>query len=199
MANPRNRQSAKDVRCPESAEGSPSRVKRPRALKTGERRILFLDIDGVLHRGNSYVAGRRIVSGAPGRIELFEYLPVLDELLNPYPDVAVVLSSDWAYRFGVDYTCSQLPSPSFRARVIGATYQGCEFDEQLWPMLSRGAQVLDYVRRQGRERLEWIAIDDRSDGFETCRDRLVHCQSECGLGDLAVVDLLRRRLRERFS
>lgn len=163
-----------------------------------KRQILFLDIDGVLHRGNSYVAGHRIVSSSPGHIELFEYLPVLDELLNPYPHMAVVLSSDWAFRFGVDYTRSQFPSPSLRARVIGATYQGCEFDEQLWPMLSRGAQVLDYVRRQGRERLEWLAIDDRSDGFESCRERLVHCQSECGLGDPAVVDLLRRRLRERF-
>lgn len=163
------------------------------------RRILFLDIDGVLHRGNSYVAGQRIVSSAPGRIELFEYVPVLDDLLSPYPELAIVLSSDWAYRFGVDYTCAQLPSPSLRARVIGATYQGCEFDEQLWPMLSRGTQVLDYVRRQGRERLEWIAIDDRSDGFDSCREQLVHCQSEYALGDDAVVELLRRRLHERFS
>ncbi|WP_322024357.1 HAD domain-containing protein [Burkholderia sp. BCC1977] len=164
-----------------------------------EHQILFLDVDGVLHRGSSYVAGRRIVSSAPGRIELFEYLPVLDGLLNPYPNVALVLSSDWAYRFGVEYTCSQLPSSSLRERVIGATYQGCEFDEQLWPMLSRGAQVLDYVRRQGRDAPEWLALDDRSDGFESCRERLVHCQSECALGDAAVVELLRRRLHERFS
>ncbi|AVR12678.1 hypothetical protein A8H33_03975 [Burkholderia vietnamiensis] len=168
-------------------------------LTMSERRILFLDIDGVLHRGNSYVAGRRIISSAPGRIELFEFVPTLDGALNSHPDVSVVLSSDWAYRFGLDYTRSQLPSASLRARVIGATYQGCEFDEQLWPMLSRGAQVLDYVRRQGCEGLEWIAIDDRTDGFESCRERLVHCQSDYGLGDPAVVELLRRRLHERFS
>ncbi|ARL24852.1 HAD domain-containing protein [Burkholderia pseudomallei] len=164
-----------------------------------ERQILFLDIDGVLHRGNSYVAGNRIVSSAPGHIELFEYAHLLDHLLSPYPRVAIVLSSDWAYRFGADYTCAQLPSPTLRSRVVGATYQGCEFDEQLWPMLPRGAQVLDYVRRQGRDALEWIAIDDRSDGFESCRERLVHCQSEYALGDDAVVELLRRRLHERFS
>ncbi|MGS1073541.1 HAD domain-containing protein [Burkholderia glumae] len=164
-----------------------------------ERQILFLDIDGVLHRGNSYVAGSRIVSSASEHIELFEYIQILVDLLSPYPELPIVLSSDWAYRFGVDRARSQLPSASLRARVIGATYQGCEFDEQFWPMLSRGAQILDYVRRQGRERLEWLAIDDRSDGFESCRERLVHCQSECGLGDSAVVELLRRRLRERFS
>ncbi|MGU7811551.1 HAD domain-containing protein [Burkholderia sp. AW49-1] len=164
-----------------------------------ERQILFLDIDGVLHRGNSYVAGRRIVSSAPGRIELFEYVQILVDLLSPYPELPIVLSSDWAYRFGVDYTRSQLPSASLRARIIGATYQGCEFDEMLWPMLSRGEQVLDYVRRQGRDGIEWIAIDDRSDGFESCRERLVHCQSEYALGDDAVVELLRHRLHERFS
>ncbi|WP_442808840.1 HAD domain-containing protein [Trinickia soli] len=164
-----------------------------------QRQILFLDIDGVLHRGNSYVAGSRIVSSAPDHIELFEYVQILVDLLSPYPELPIVLSSDWAYRFGVDYVRSNLPSPSLCARLVGATYQGCECDEQFWPMLSRGAQIQDYVRRQGRERLEWLAIDDRSDGFESCRERLVHCQSECGLGDPAVVELLRRRLRERFS
>ncbi|SIT43486.1 conserved hypothetical protein [Paraburkholderia ribeironis] len=159
--------------------------------------VLFLDIDGVLHRGNSYVAGSRIASSAPGRIELFEYAHILDDLLSLYPSLNIVLSSDWAYRFGVDYTRSQLPSPSLRARVIGATYQGCEFDERLWPLLSRGAQVLDFVRRQAP--VSWIAIDDRKDGFESCMEKLVLCQSECGLGDSAVVELLRSRLRQEFS
>ncbi|MBO7825947.1 HAD domain-containing protein [Burkholderia pseudomallei] len=162
-----------------------------------DRQLLFLDIDGVLHRGNSYVVGSRIVSSAPGRIELFEYVHILDGLLSPYPSVQIVLSSDWAYRFGVEYTRSQLPSPSLQARVIGATYEGCEFDERLWPILSRGAQVLDFVRRQAP--VSWIAIDDRKDGFENCMEKLVHCQSECGLGDPSVVELLRSRLRQKFS
>ncbi|VBW55434.1 Uncharacterised protein [Burkholderia pseudomallei] len=162
-----------------------------------DRQILFLDIDGVLHRGNSYVTGSRIVSSAPGHIELFEYLPVLDDALSSYPDVSVVLSSDWAFRFGVDYTCSQLPSPSLRARVIGATYQGCEFEEQLWPMLSRGQQVLDYVRRHALHK--WMAIDDRKDGFDAHWERLVHTQTDFGLGDPAVVELLRSRLQQAFS
>ncbi|MCL4667858.1 HAD domain-containing protein [Burkholderia pseudomallei] len=161
------------------------------------RKVLFLDIDGVLHRGNSYVLGGRIVSSAPGDIQLFEYLPVLDDLLGPYPAVEVVLSSDWAYRFGVDVTLEILPSESLRARITDATYRGCEFDERFWPILSRGEQVLDYVRRHAP--LAWIAIDDRSDGFDSCMEKLVHCQSDCGLGDLAVVELLKRRLQSEFS
>lgn len=161
------------------------------------RQVIFLDIDGVLHRGNSYVAEARIVSSAPGRIQLFEYLPVLVELLSCYPDVEVVLSSDWAYRFGVDATRNMLPDSSLRKRVTAATYQGSEFDEVLWPILSRGGQVLDYVRRHSL--LHWLAIDDRPDGFAAHRERLVHCQSDYGLGDADVVQLLRCRLRRFFS
>jgi len=161
------------------------------------RQVIFLDIDGVLHRGNSYVAGSRVVSSAPGRIELFEYLPVLIDLLRCYHDVEIVLSSDWAYRFGVEPTRDMLPDLSLRKRVTAATYQGYAFDEAHWPMMSRGAQVLDYVRRHSLDR--WLAVDDRRDGFEGHRDRLIHCQTEAGLGDPAVVALLRSRLLERFG
>ena len=160
------------------------------------RHVLFVDIDGVLHRGNAYAVGGRIVSSAPGRIELFEYLPVLDGLLRRYPDVEVVLSSDWAFRFGIEPTLNMLPDSLLRRKVIGATYQGCE-NELLWPRMSRGAQVVDYAKRHSLDR--WLAIDDRKDGFESYRDRLIHCQSEVGLGDPAVVTLFRSRLRERFG
>lgn len=161
------------------------------------RHVLFLDIDGVLHRADSYMTRHGVASSAPGRIELFEYAHVLDKLLAPYPTVEVVLSSDWAYKFGVDYVRDRLPCESLRDRVTQATYQGCDFDERLWPMLKRGAQVLDYVRRH--QLRHWLAIDDRRDGFDGHWERLVHCQSEYGLGDQAVVDLLRHRLRREFS
>lgn len=161
-----------------------------------QRQVLFLDIDGVLHRGNSYIEGSCVVSSAPGRIELFEYLPLLDSLLGSYPDVEVVLSSDWSYRFGIEHTLNMLPHSLLRAKVTAATYQGCE-NELLWPKLSRGAQVLDYIRRHSLKR--WLAVDDRHDGFESCRDRLVHCQTEAGLGDPAVVEQFRSRLHERFG
>ncbi|MFM0347302.1 HAD domain-containing protein [Paraburkholderia sp. RL17-347-BIC-D] len=162
-----------------------------------QRQVLFLDIDGVLHRGNSYIAGNRIVSSAPARIQLFEYLPVLCDLLDLYPQVEVVLSSDWAYRFGIEPTRNMLPESLLRNRVTEATYQGCEFDEMLWPTVTRGAQVLDYVRRHSLD--QWLAVDDRRDGFDACRDRLVHCQTDVGLGDAAVVALFQSRLHERFG
>lgn len=140
------------------------------------------------------MTGGKIVTSSPGSIELFEFAPVLEHALRPYPAIELVLSSDWAFRFGVAPTRNMLPFESLRRRVTGAAFEGCGFNDQFWPMLKRGEQVLDYVRRQAP--LAWLAIDDRKDGFESCRDRLVHCQSEIGLGDDAVVRRLEQKLSE---
>ncbi|WP_185219139.1 HAD domain-containing protein [Paraburkholderia dinghuensis] len=161
------------------------------------RQVLFLDIDGVLHRGNAYRTPGGVVSSAPGQIELFEYAGVLDELLQPYPAVEIVLSTDWALTLGLEYTRASLPLATLRDRVSEATYYGNKFHDAVWPLLPRGAQVLDYVAR--RSLTSWLAVDDRTDGFEAHRDRLVHCQSEVGLGDPAVVELFRLRLQSVFS
>lgn len=161
------------------------------------RHVLFLDIDGVLHRGVARRSGRGVVSSAPGHIELFEYAPVLEDLLRPYPDVEIVVSSDWSLVMGLEFTRNAIPSPQLRERIIAATSDGCTFDWGLWPMLPRGDQVLDYVRRNAP--LRWLAVDDRTDGFEAFRDQLVHCQTDVGLGDPVVVEQFRRRLVQYFA
>lgn len=161
------------------------------------RKILFLDIDGVLHRGIARRAGRGVVSSAPGHIHLFEFASVLDDLLRPYPDAEIVVSSDWALVLGLEFTKSAIPSLEMRERIVAATFDGCTFDWGLWPVLTRGAQVLDYVSRNAP--LRWLAVDDRSDGFEAVRERLVHCQTDVGLGDPAVVEQFRQRLVQFFT
>lgn len=161
------------------------------------RKVLFLDIDGVLHRGIARRSGDRVVSSAPGVIELFEFAPVLDELLRPYPEVEIVLSSDWALVLGIEFTQNAIPSPLLRDRIIGATYEGSIFNSYFWFAVPRGDQVLDYVSRHSP--MTWLAVDDRKDGFESCRDRLVHCQTDAGLGDPVVVEQFRDRLQQYFS
>lgn len=160
------------------------------------RRVLFLDIDGVLHRGIARRSGNRVMSSAPN-IKLFEYAAVLDDLLSPYPDVEIVLSSDWSMVFGTELTRNAIPSPSLQSRIVGATFDGCTLNPLVWPVLTRGAQVLDYVGRN--EPLRWLAVDDRADGFEAHRQRLVQCQTDVGLGDSAVVDRFRERLQQCFT
>ncbi|WP_322007153.1 HAD domain-containing protein [Paraburkholderia tropica] len=160
------------------------------------RQVLFLDIDGVLHRGIARRSGRDVVSSAPN-IQLFEYATVLDDLLSPYPEIDIVLSSDWSLVLGTEFTRNAIPLPSLRERIVGATFDGCTFNPLVWPVLTRGAQVLDYVGRN--EPLKWLAVDDRADGFEAHRQKLVHCQTDVGLGDPAVVEQFRKRLQQLFS
>lgn len=160
------------------------------------RHVLFLDIDGVLHRGIAKRAGNRVMSSAPD-IQLFEYVAVLDDLLRPYPNVQIVLSSDWSVVMGTDFTRAAIPSPGIRDRIVGATFDGCTFNPLLWPVLTRGEQVLDYVSRNSP--IGWLAVDDRKDGFEAHRDKLVHCQTDAGLGDSAVVEHFRERLQRFFA
>lgn len=161
------------------------------------RKVLFLDIDGVLHRGIARRSGDRVVSSAPGVIELFEFAQVLDELLRPYPDVEIVLSSDWAIVLGTQYTVDALPLSTLRDRVVGATYEGSIFNQYFWFVAQRGDQVLDYVSRHSP--LTWLAVDDREDGFAAHRHQLIHCETDVGLGDPAVVEQFRERLKEYFS
>lgn len=161
------------------------------------RKVLFLDIDGVLHRGIARRSGNGVVSSAPGVVELFEYAPALDELLQPYPDVEIVLSSDWALVVGIEFTRNAIPSQLLRDRIVGATYEGSIFNAYFWFAVPRGDQVLDYVSRNSP--LAWLAVDDRVDGFAAHRHQLIHCETDVGLGDPAVVEQLRDRLKEYFS
>ena len=160
------------------------------------RHVLFLDIDGVLHRGIARRAGNRVISSAPD-IKLFEFASLLDDLLSPYPEVEIILSSDWSLVLGTEFTRDAIPSPRLRERIVGATFEGCKFNPLVWPVLSRGEQILDYVARNAP--LEWLAVDDRTDGFEAQRHRLVHCQTDVGLGDCAVVEQFRERLQRFFT
>lgn len=54
---------------------------------------------------------------------LFEWAPILESLLEPFPTVALVLSSTWCNRPGYSATLNRLPA-SLHARFIGGTYHG---------------------------------------------------------------------------
>jgi hypothetical protein len=149
---------------------------------------LFLDFDNVMHRCDAYVTPQGIV-GAPG-VALFEFSETLEDLLRPF-NVEIVISSDWVSVVGFDAARDALPSPWLRERVVGTT-QPDDVDSEAFRRLPRGVQVQRYVKanRIGR----WLAIDDRADGFENCREKLVRCQESVGLGDVDVQQLLAVRL-----
>jgi hypothetical protein len=164
---------------------------------TSYRKVLMLDFDGVVHRGDAYRTKRGIVSSDPSRIRLFEHAEVLADALEPYPDVEIVLSTSWVKVLGFDRARAALPVKALRDRVVGATYHSKFYDAHLWYGIPRGKQVLRYVTRH--RLVKWLAIDDRRDGFEASMSNLVQCDPDRALGDESVREALKTGLCEIFS
>lgn len=161
------------------------------------RRVLFVDYDGVLHRLSAHRTRRGIVSGDPKTIQLFEYASVLEEVIKPYADLEIVLSTSWVETLGFDRAKNALPIESLRARVVGATFHSKYHDAWSWPIIGRGVQVLRYVRVHRLR--HWVAIDDQCDGFDDHEEHIVKCEEKLALGDLKTVELLRYRLATQFG
>lgn len=151
--------------------------------------VLYLDLDGVVHHEQVLWHPHKGIYmspyEAPGR-SLFEWVPILEAALDPYPSVALVLSSTWCIRPGYSATLKRLP-PSLRSRFIGGTYHKRVHGTDPWNLamfrgMPRGEQVLeDALRRKPRQ---WLALDDDLEGWpEACRENLIACEGTTGLSD----------------
>lgn len=151
--------------------------------------ICFLDFDGVLHPDAAfYVAGKGIQMLAAGH-SLFEWAGILENLLFPYPEVKIVLSTSWVPMRSFSYAKSCLPD-KLRKRVISATYHSRAMSRQEFGFYSRGEQVRQYVTRHGLKR--WCAIDDDWDGWpEHYLSRFIQTDSDTGLSNEKVQCRLR--------
>lgn len=154
--------------------------------------ILYLDFDGVLHADDVYWSPKLgIYMKAPGR-RLFEWMDILQELLDPHPDVRIVLSTSWVRVKSYDYARQQLSLP-LQAKVIGATFHRREHGKRRFDSMTRGAQVLADVQR--RQPSHWIAVDNDDSGWPgQWRANLVKTQDDLGLSDSDVQDAIRSRL-----
>jgi hypothetical protein len=168
--------------------------------------ILYIDYDGVVHADAVYRRpGSGIVMGAPGR-SLFEWAPYLEQALEPYPFVRLVLSTSWVRILGYSRARAYLPH-ALQARVIGATFHRREHGptrelRDLWAQTStRGAQIAADLRRRGT--VSWLAVDDAVDEFsEEQRSRLVACNGQVGLSDpgtRAMLDSMLERVAKEFG
>lgn len=158
----------------------------------------YLDFDGVLHHDNVCRGPRRSACMDEGGHALFEWAPVLMRALEPYPNVAIVLSTSWVRVLGYDRTRAYLP-PSLRERVVGATFHRREHGatrnlRELWAQSARGVQIAQDIER--RRPSKWFAIDDAVDEFLPWqREWLVACESAAGLGAPDAERRLRDMLR----
>lgn len=149
--------------------------------------ILYLDFDGVLHPEHCYWHPRKgPYLKAPGH-SLFEHLALLESLLEPHPEVRIVLSTTWVQACQFSGTARKLGS-TLRPRVIGATFH-TGMDKDGFRDVPRGLQVMGDVAR--RLPSTWIALDDDPTGWPAdARDKLVLTHGLHGLGeDRAQVEL----------
>ncbi len=98
---------------------------RRASRRTALQRLLFLDIDGVLHPTlNSITAQQPTLNDT-----LFGWLPSLTSALKPHSDVSIVVHSTWRYNYNADEWRDILGS--LRPRVLGATPLGPRYESIL--------------------------------------------------------------------
>jgi len=153
-------------------------------------KICYLDFDGVLHSSEVFLSRHLgIHMQAHGRA-LFEWAPILVELLEPHPEVSIVLSTSWVGERGKEFACGVLP-PALKERVIGATYSPDNL--RYFDAWSRGRQVTSDA--QSRKLDSWFAIDDDDRGWPPgAADRLVLTDGSNGISSVASQNAIRRVL-----
>lgn len=160
-------------------------------------KICYLDYDAVLHDGNvlrNRVKGMYIKT--PGR-SFFEWMPILEDLLAPYPDLKIVLSTTWVRELGFKEAQFEL-SASLRARVIGSTFLHPKIVKAAFDTMPRGMQIWGDVER--RNPSHWFALDDDAFGWPVwCKENLIQTSSQAGLSDQAVQERVRQRLVEIYG
>ncbi|WP_366518953.1 HAD domain-containing protein [Acidovorax sp.] len=163
--------------------------------------VLYLDLDGVVHHEKVLWHPRKGIYMSPYEAaghSLFEWIPILESVLQPHPAVALVLSSTWCIRPGYSATLKRLPA-TLSARFIGGTYHKRVHGVDPWNLTMfrttpRGVQVQEDAQR--RKPQQWIALDDDLEDWpDSCRKNLVACEGTTGLSNPEVQHALREKLR----
>lgn len=153
--------------------------------------VLYLDFDGVLHHEHVLWHPRRGAYAGLPNFELFEHAPLLEELLAPYPELRIVLSTSWVRQYGCYGSAKRLPA-GLRERVVGATFHN-RMDLAEFLDKPRGVQVHeDVLRRCPRG---WLALDDVDEGWPAeLRSNVVITDERLGISAPGAADTIARAL-----
>lgn len=142
--------------------------------------ILFLDFDGVLHPINR--GGKE-----------FSLLPHFVRVMESFPEVDIVISSAWRLDHDLDQLRAYFPQ-IISPRIIDVTPH--------LPYLEhhhvRHAEILTWLRDEGREYESWVAIDDDDWLFPPQCTRLILTDTAIGF-DEKTERQLRKRLRRQIN
>ena len=173
--------------------------KHVRQPKGAGQQLLYLDYDGVLHDEDVYFHRKKGAYfgklASPERV-LFEWSHLLAELLTPYPDVRIVLSTSWVPMRGF-HKASRRLLPELRSRLVGATFHEA-MDVNDFFCIDRGKQILNDLTRRCPS--SWVALDDTDKGWEWLRDdRLVLTDERWGLSLPEVQERVKRLFALNFT
>ncbi|MFZ4538204.1 HAD domain-containing protein [Propionivibrio sp.] len=139
--------------------------------------ILFVDFDGVFHAMDSrdleYSGSVLVVSDNP---DLFQWAPLLWQIIEPYP-VELVVHSSWRHLYPADELIARFPA-AMQPRIAGIT-EGRE----------RHQSILNYACMNDVKR--FAVLDDSPEAFPGNWPNLIVCNSQRGINDADVLEKIR--------
>ncbi|MGE8160413.1 HAD domain-containing protein [Paraburkholderia sp. NPDC080076] len=152
------------------------------------RPAVYLGFSSVLHRGEGLLDDLGTVtldSGEPP----FHYGPLLIDVLMPYPDVQLVLTTAWVRKLGEQQTVALLPK-ELGNRVVDTTLR---FPPRLGELRDGTARVGSIFRHAATAGMRtWLALGD--DLYGVPRDAESHflrVSTETGLATPGTLEALR--------
>jgi hypothetical protein len=168
----------------------------PRHQQGGK--CLYLDFDGVLHTHDVFVNRQGQMSIASGH-QYFEHADMLGELIQPYPDLRIILSTTWSWVFGLDGARAHLP-PSLRHRCEDLTFNSAlskTMSKNDFADLPRGRQVAFDVTSRRPE--AFLALDDDRTGWGELLPYLVPTEKVKGISSPHVRRTIEAKLAIHFG
>jgi hypothetical protein len=161
-------------------------------FENAARHVLYLDFDGVLHDEEVYSHPELGIYLRTSGRRLFEWEPILVELLAPHPHVRIVLSTSWVPMRSFNYARSHLTA-ALKERVIGATFHQKYMQREEFMLLPRGLQIVHDASRRRPE--QWFAIDDDDAQWpKNARSNLILTNGSLGIGERIVQDMIAQQL-----
>lgn len=134
-------------------------------------RVLFTDFDGVLHA----------LAGPSASMRSFVWAPLLADLLEPHPEVRLVVHASARQHSPSDFLISRMGP--LAPRVLGVTP----------PRLGRWPSIVEWLAARPQVQ-DYCILDDAAGEFPQALSQLVVCPPRTGVSDPEVQASLRRWL-----
>ncbi|WP_035568775.1 HAD domain-containing protein [Caballeronia sordidicola] len=150
---------------------------------------LYLSYGGVLNIGHGLVDNHGVVTLDSGR-PTFEYAPYLADVLVPWSQVQIIVTTSWLQTLGAEKTIALLPD-HLRCRVVGTTLGT---PPRLGEIKDGTAKTMTVIRHAVKHGLtNWLALDDEAWGVPSdFEQHFLHTDSDTALG----APRARQQLRE---